>query len=66
VASAFASQVLVYFDDPRAQMAVDQYLSKDAAKFAREQKANGIGPLGPWPPKKEHNRSSDLSHSCTH
>jgi HEAT repeat protein len=51
VASAFASQVLVYFDDPRAQSAVDQYLSKDAAKFAREQKANGIGPLGPWPPK---------------
>jgi HEAT repeat protein len=51
VASAFASQVLVYFDDPRAQSAVDQYLSKEAAKFAREQKAGGIGPLGPWPPK---------------
>jgi HEAT repeat protein len=51
VASAFASQVLVYFDDPRAQSAVDQYLSKEAAKFAREQKANGVGPLGPWPPK---------------
>jgi HEAT repeat protein len=51
VASAFASQVLVYFDDPRAQSAVDQYLSKDAAKFAREQKAGGVGPLGPWPPK---------------
>jgi HEAT repeat protein len=51
VASALASQVLVYFDDPRAQSAVDQYLSKEAAKFAREQKANGIGPLGPWPPK---------------
>jgi HEAT repeat protein len=51
VASYFASQVLVYFDDPRAQSAVDQYLSKDAAKFAREQKAQGVGPLGPWPPK---------------
>jgi HEAT repeat protein len=51
VASAFASNALVYFDDPRAQSAVDQYLSKEAAKFAREEKANGIGPLGPWPPK---------------
>lgn len=48
---AIASQVLVYFDDPRAQSAVDQYLSKEDAKFAREQKANGVGPLGPWPPK---------------
>jgi HEAT repeat protein len=47
----FAMQVLVYFDDPRAQSAVDQYLSKEDAKFAREQKANGVGPLGPWPPK---------------
>jgi hypothetical protein len=52
VASAIADNALVYFDDPRAQSAVDQYLSKDAAKFAREQKADGIGPLGPWPPKK--------------
>jgi HEAT repeat protein len=51
VARSIASQVLVYFDDPRAQSAVDQYLSKEAAKFAREQKAGGIGPLGPWPPK---------------
>ena len=52
VASAIADNVLVYFDDPRAQSAVDQYLSKESAKFAREQKANGIGPLGPWPPEK--------------
>jgi len=52
VASAIADNVLVYFDDPRAQSAVDQYLSKDAAKFAREQKAEGVGPLGPWPPEK--------------
>jgi HEAT repeat protein len=51
VASVIAANALVYFDDPRAQSAVDQYLSKDAAKFAREEKANGIGPLGPWPPK---------------
>ncbi len=51
VASVIAANALVYFDDPRAQSAVDQYLSKDAAKFSREEKANGIGPLGPWPPK---------------
>jgi HEAT repeat protein len=50
VASGIA-QALVYFDDPRAQNAVDQYLSKEAAKFAREEKAKGLGPLGPWPPK---------------
>jgi HEAT repeat protein len=52
VARFFASQVLVYFDDPRAQSAVDQYLSKEDAKAAREEKANGVGPLGPWPPEK--------------
>lgn len=51
VASVIAANALVYFDDRRAQSAVDQYLSKAAAKFAREQKAEGIGPLGPWPPK---------------
>ena len=51
VASVIAANALVYFDDLRAQGAVDQYLSKEAAKFAREQKAGGIGPLGPWPPK---------------
>jgi HEAT repeat protein len=51
VAAVIASDALVYFDDPRAQSAADQYLSKEAAKFAREEKAGGIGPLGPWPPK---------------
>lgn len=51
VAAVIASNALVYFDDPRAQSAVDQYLTKEDAKFAREQKAEGIGPLGPWPPK---------------
>jgi HEAT repeat protein len=51
VASVIAANALVYFDDPRAQSAVDQYLSKDAAKFSRAQKAEGGGPLGPWPPK---------------
>jgi HEAT repeat protein len=50
VASSIA-QALVYFDDPRAQSAVDRYLSKEDAKSARAEKAEGIGPLGPWPPK---------------
>jgi hypothetical protein len=52
VAAVIASDTLVYFDDPRAQSAVDQYLTKEQAKFAREEKANRIGPLGPWPPEK--------------
>lgn len=50
-AAAIASHALVYFDDPRAQSAVDQYLTKEQAKFAREEKANRDGSLGPWPPK---------------
>ncbi|HEY6412131.1 MAG TPA: HEAT repeat domain-containing protein [Edaphobacter sp.] len=50
VAIAIA-RVLVYFDDPRAQSAADQYLSKEDAKSVRAEKAEGIGPLGPWPPK---------------
>jgi HEAT repeat protein len=45
------ASLLVYFDDPRAQSAVDQYLSKEDAKSVRAEKAEGIGPLGPWPPK---------------
>jgi HEAT repeat protein len=50
VASSIA-HALVYFDDPRAQSAADRYLSKEDAKSARAEKAEGIGPLGPWPPK---------------
>jgi hypothetical protein len=50
VASAIAAQALMYFDDPRAQSAADQYLSKEAAQNAREEKAKGIGPFGSWPP----------------
>jgi HEAT repeat protein len=49
VAIAIA-RVLVFFDDPRAQSAVDRYLSKEDAKSVRAEKAEGIGPLGPWPP----------------
>jgi HEAT repeat protein len=52
VAAVIASNALVYFDDPRAQSAVDQYLTKEQAKFAREEKANRVGPPGPWPPEK--------------
>jgi HEAT repeat protein len=50
LAAAIASNALVYFDDPRAQSAVDQYLSKEQAKFAREEKANRVGPPEPSPP----------------
>jgi HEAT repeat protein len=50
LAAAIASNALVYFDDPRAQSAVDQYLTKEQAKFAREEKANRVGPPGPSPP----------------
>lgn len=49
VASSIA-HALVYFDDPQAQSAVERYLSKEDAKSARAEKAEGIGPLGPWPP----------------
>jgi HEAT repeat protein len=52
VAAVIARNALVYFDDPRAQSAVDRYLSKEEARAAREEKAEGIGPLGPWPPEK--------------
>ena len=51
LAAAIASNALVYFDDPRAQSAVDQYLTKEQAKFAREEKANRVGPPGSSPPK---------------
>ena len=51
LAAAIASNALVYFDDPRAQGAVDQYLTKEQAKFAREEKANRVGPPGSSPPK---------------
>jgi HEAT repeat protein len=50
LAAAIASNALVYFDDPRAQSAVDQYLTKEQAKFAREEKSNRVGPPGRSPP----------------
>lgn len=38
------AESLVYFDDPRAQRAVDTYLPKDQAKAFREARANGKKP----------------------
>jgi HEAT repeat protein len=37
---------LVYFDDPRAQEAVDKYLPKEAAKLERENRVRGRKPFG--------------------
>lgn len=37
---------LVYFDDPRAQEAVDKYLPKEAARLEREARAQGRKPFG--------------------
>lgn len=37
---------LVYFDDPKAQEAVDKYLPKEAAKLEREDRARGKKPFG--------------------
>lgn len=50
VAAVIAEDALVYFDDPRAQRAVDQYLSREQAKFAREGKADRASQRGPSPP----------------
>jgi hypothetical protein len=47
LAAVIASNALVYFDDARAQSAVDQYLTKEQAKSAREEKANRVASLGP-------------------
>jgi HEAT repeat protein len=40
-AAAAMAQSLVYFDDPAAQGAVDQYIPKDRAKMYREARAQG-------------------------
>jgi hypothetical protein len=45
-AAAGMAQSLVFFDDPRAQSAVDMYLPKDLAKAYREGRARGMGPFG--------------------
>jgi hypothetical protein len=40
------AEALVYFDDSRAQSAVDTYMPKDLAKVFRESKAQGKKPFG--------------------
>lgn len=37
---------LIWFDDPRAQTAVDTYMPKDHAKILRDARAQGMGVLG--------------------
>lgn len=43
--AAAVAESLVYFDDAKAQSAVDQYIPKDTAKIYREGKAHGRKPL---------------------
>jgi hypothetical protein len=45
-AASVIAESLVYFDDPRAQSAVDTYMPKDLAKTFREAKAQGKKPFG--------------------
>jgi hypothetical protein len=44
-AAASIAKSLVFFDDPRAQTAVDKYLPKEDAKSLREARAQGKTPL---------------------
>lgn len=44
-AAAVIARSLVYFDEPEAQSAVDQYISKEAAKTYREARTHGKKPL---------------------
>jgi hypothetical protein len=44
--AALIAEPLVYFDDPRAQRAVDTYIPKDRAKILRDAKAQGSTPFG--------------------
>lgn len=46
-AARVIAESLVYFDDPDAQRAVDQYIPKERAKILRDAKAHGKKtPLG--------------------
>ena len=46
VAAVIAAESLLYFDDPKAQSAVDEYVPKDAAKIYRDARAHDKkGPL---------------------
>ncbi len=46
VDGAIAEASLLFFDDPRAQSAVDTYVPKDRAKLYRDLKAQGLKPFG--------------------
>jgi HEAT repeat protein len=45
-AAAAIAQALVYFDEPAAQRAVDQYIPAEAARVYRDARANGM--KTPW------------------
>jgi HEAT repeat protein len=48
--TGFASGIamsLIWFDDPRAQAAVDTYMPKEHAKIFRDARAQGMGVFGP-------------------
>ncbi|AFL90488.1 hypothetical protein Terro_4291 [Terriglobus roseus DSM 18391] len=47
LAAAIAEASLVFFDDPRAQAAVDLYMSPDRAKVFRESSAKRLKPIDP-------------------
>jgi PBS lyase HEAT-like repeat len=47
--TGFASEIaksLIWFDDPRAQTAVDTYMPREHAKIFRDARAQGMKPLG--------------------
>jgi hypothetical protein len=47
--TGFASEIansLIWFDDPRAQTAVDTYMPKEHAKIFRHARAQGMKPFG--------------------
>lgn len=49
--TGYASEIaksLIWFDDPRAQIAVDIYMPKEHAKIFRDGRAQGMGVFG-WP-----------------
>ena len=44
--AAVAEASLIFFDDPRAQSAVDTYMSKERAKIWRDARAQGMKAFG--------------------
>jgi hypothetical protein len=47
--TGYASEIaksLIWFDDPRAQTAVDTYMPKEHAKIWRDTRARGMGVFG--------------------